>query len=112
MRGFPILLLAAALWGCAAVQTVKGKMTLVEGLRQFDAGDHATAAKTLNSALELGLGTKDQAEAHKHLAFIHCSANRERPCRDELRPAPAANPPLQPEPAAARHPVWGPLVLS
>src|SRR5574341_2100262 len=112
MRGFPILLLAAALWGCAAVQTVKGKMTLVEGLRQFDAGDHATAAKTLNSALELGLGTKDQAEAHKHLAFIHCSANRERQCREEFRLALAADPGLQLEPAEAGHPVWGPIFLS
>lgn len=116
MRGLPILLLAAALGGCAAVQSMvqktKAQMTLVEGLRQYDAGDHATSAKTLASALELGLGEKDQGLAHKHLAFIHCSANRDRQCREEFRLALAADPGLQLEPAEAGHPVWGPIFLS
>ena len=110
------LLLAALLAGCAqfnqAVRSTKAQVTLVEGLRQYDAGDHATSAKTLASALELGLVGKDRADAHKHLAFIHCSANRERQCREEFRLALGAYPETQLDAAEASHPVWGPIFRS
>jgi Tfp pilus assembly protein PilF len=109
-----VLLLVLA--GCAAVQKLvqatKAQVTLVEGLRQYDAGDHAAAAKSLNAALALGLGEKDQATAYKHLAFIQCSAGRERQCRDDFRKALAAVPTLQLEPEEVGHPVWGPIFLS
>jgi Tfp pilus assembly protein PilF len=108
--------LLAALAGCAAldglIQATKAQVTLVEGLRQYDAGDHAAAAKSLAAALELGLGEGDRATAYKHLAFIHCSAERERQCRDDFRKALAAVPTLQLEPEEAGHPVWGPIFLS
>lgn len=108
--------LLAMLAGCAAfekvVQAAKAQMTLVEGLRQYDAGDHEAATKSLSAALELGLGEGDQAAAHKHLAFIQCAASRERQCRDEFRKALAAVPALRLEPEEAGHPVWGPIFLS
>jgi len=108
--------LLAALAGCAAlerlVQATKAQVTLVEGLRQYDAGDHAAATKSLTSALELGLWESDQATALKHLAFIHCAAGRERQCREEFRKALAAQPSLQLDAAEAGHPVWGPIFLS
>jgi len=116
MRFLPIIGFFAALAGCAEfnqlVQATRAQITLVEGLRQFDAGDHAASAKTLASAIEMGLGDKDRAEAHKHLAFIHCTAGRERQCREEFRRALAAYPATQLDAAEAGHPVWGPIFRS
>jgi Tfp pilus assembly protein PilF len=110
------LLLPLALASCAQfdqlVQATKAQVTLVEGLRQFDAGNHEASAKTLASALEMGLPDKDRATAHKHLAFIHCSAGRERACRDEFRKAIAADPKMRLDAAEAGHPVWGPIFRS
>ena len=108
--------LALALAGCATidkmVQATKAQVTLVEGLRQYDAGDHDAAAKSLSKALEMGLGRNDQAIAHKHLAFIQCSAGRTGQCRDEFRKALAAVPTLRLDEAELGHPVWGPIFLS
>ena len=109
MGRLALLALAAVLSGCAAL---KAQVTLVEGLRQFDAGEHEKSAATLQSAVEIGLGDKDRATAYKHLAFIHCSAGRERACRDEFRKALAADPATQLDAAEAGHPVWGPIFRS
>jgi Tfp pilus assembly protein PilF len=110
------LLLFFLLAACAQfdqlVQATKAQMTLVEGLRQFDAGDHGASAKSLAGALEMGLGDKDRAQAHKHLAFIHCTAGRERQCREEFRKALAADPQMRLDAAEAGHPVWGPMFRS
>jgi Tfp pilus assembly protein PilF len=112
MRFWPVLGLTLMLAGCAQVEQLQAHMTLVKGLRQFDAGEHDASAKTLAAALEQGLGEKDQAEAHKHLAFIHCSAGRESRCREEFRKALAANPRMRLDAAEAGHPVWGPIFRS
>ena len=116
MRAALLALALAALAGCAQlkdmVESAKAQATLVEGLRQYDAGDHAKSAKTLTRALEMNLGPKDQALAHKHLAFIHCTAERERQCRDEFRKALAADPATRLDAAEAGHPVWGPIFRS
>lgn len=116
MRAALLALVLAALAGCAQlkdmVESAKAQATLVEGLRQYDAGDHAKSAKTLTRALEMNLGPKDQALAHKHLAFIHCTAERERQCRDEFRKALAADPAMRLDAAEAGHPVWGPIFRS
>ena len=108
--------LVAALAGCAAVQDLvqktKAQITLSDGLRQYDAGEHDKAAKSLAAALELGLGAPDQGVAHKHLAFIHCAAGRERQCREEFRKGLAADPALQLSAAESGHPVWGPIFNS
>jgi len=78
-------------------------------LQQYEAGDYAESAKSFQGAIKEGLGDKERANAHKHLAFIHCAAGRERPCRDEFRRALSADPTLELEPAEAGHPVWGPI---
>ena len=108
-----VTLLAAALAACAQLQGVlplsKGRSALKEGVRQYDDGQHAAAAKSLQSALELGLSDSERADAHKHLAFIHCSIGRSAPCREEFRKALAADPNLALAPAEAGHPVWGPI---
>lgn len=108
--------LLAMLAGCAGleklVQATKAHVTLVEGLRRYDAGDHEAAAKSLNAALTQGLWASDQATAYKHLAFMHCAAGRERECRDDFRKALTAVPTLQLEPEEAGHPVWGPIFQS
>jgi Tfp pilus assembly protein PilF len=93
-------------------QKTRAQVTLVEGLRKFDAGDHEAAASALNTSIKLGLGAEDRALAHRHLAFIHCSAGREAQCREEFRKALAAHPGMQLEAAEAGHPVWGPIFRS
>jgi Tfp pilus assembly protein PilF len=102
--------------GCAQidgmVQGTRAQITLVEGLRKFDAGEHPAAAKALQHAIDLGLGAKDRAEAHKHLAFIHCTAGREARCREEFRKALEADPAVRLDAAEAGHPVWGPIFRS
>jgi Tfp pilus assembly protein PilF len=75
----------------------------------YDNGQHAAAAKSLQTALDLGLSDRQRAEAHKYLAFIHCSVDRTGPCRDEFRMALNADPHLVLAPAEAGHPVWGPI---
>ena len=116
MRLLLVMLLPLAMTGCAHIerfaQATRAHITLIEGLRQFDAGNHEASAKTLAAALEIGLDDEDRAEAHKHLAFIHCSAARERQCREEFRHALSASPAMQLDAAEAGHPVWGPIFRS
>jgi Tfp pilus assembly protein PilF len=109
MRRVAFLIMAAALSGCAALQA---QMTLTSGLRQYESGEHQASARTLQSALDKGLSGKNRAAAHKHLAFIHCSAGRERQCREEFRKALAADPTMRLDAAEAGHPVWGPVFRS
>ena len=109
VAALPVLTLAA----CAQLQSVsplsKGRSALNEGIRQYDDGQHSAAAKSLQSALELGLSDQQRADAYKHLAFIHCSTGRTGPCREEFRKALSADPDLALAPAEAGHPVWGPI---
>lgn len=113
MRGALLAAALAALAGCAQLQSVsplsKGRSALNEGIRQYNDGQHLAAAKSLQSALNLGLSDRQRAEAHKHLAFIHCSNGRTGPCREEFRSALSADPGLTLAPAEAGHPVWGPI---
>jgi len=106
-------LLAVVLAGCAQIQSVsplsKGRSALNEGIRQYNGGQHAAAAKSLQSALDQGLSDRQQADARKHLAFIYCSTGHVGPCRDEFRKALVADPDLALAPAEAGHPVWGPI---
>jgi Tfp pilus assembly protein PilF len=81
-------------------------------LQQYEAGEYAESARNLQAAIDLGLPERERADAHKHLAFIHCASGRERPCRDEFRKALAVNPELELDPAEAGHPAWGPAFRS
>ena len=120
-RGMITVALAAALAACESapmqslqklMQSSPGSATLKTGLRQYDDGAYVESAKTLHSAIGQGLNDPELANAHKHLAFIHCAANRVAPCREEFRRALAADSALELAPAEAGHPVWGPVFKS
>lgn len=106
-------MLIALLAGCAQLQQFlsfsKGRSALSEGIRLYDDGQHAAAAKSLESALDQGLNDRERGNAYKHLAFIHCSNGRTAACRDEFRKALTVDATLELEPAEAGHPVWGPI---
>jgi Tfp pilus assembly protein PilF len=85
----------------------KGAQELERGIHSYEEGEYKTAAKELQTALDLGLDTKtDQAKAHKYLAFITCVSGREKSCRAEFGKALDADPQFELEPAEAGHPVW------
>ena len=96
----------------ASSEVVKAEPPLQTGLRQYEDGDYDESAKNLQVAIEQGVATKERANAHKHLAFIHCASNRERQCREEFRKALTVDPSLELAPAEAGHPVWGPIFRS
>jgi len=93
-------------------QPAKGQTALQAGLKQYEDGEYAESLKNLQSAIDLGLGERDRVNAHKHAAFIHCSANRTRQCREEFRKALAVDPSMELAPAEVGHPVWGPVFRS
>lgn len=115
-----LLILAAAglLAGCATepgrkiqgfFSQSKGSAALDAGLKQYEDGDYADAAKSFAGAIDQGLSERERVNAHKHLAFIHCASGRTGQCRDEFRRALAIEPALQLTPAEAGHPTWGPV---
>lgn len=95
-----------------AVFASQGQTTLRTALQQYEDGDYAAAAQGFHTALAQGLPDSEQVLAHKHLAFIHCAAQRPRECRAEFRLALSVNPSVQLDPAEAGHPAWGPVFSS
>ena len=88
----------------------RGEADLDKGIRSYEDGEYKTSAKQLQTALDLGLDAKrDQAKAHKYLAFIACAAGRKTTCRNEFNKALDADPKLDLAPAEAGHPSWGPV---
>ena len=80
------------------------------GLRQYESGAYDDALKHLTTSLDHGLLPRsEQASARKHLAFIHCLANRNVQCREEFRKAMEIDPQFDLTSAEAGHPVWGPV---
>jgi Tfp pilus assembly protein PilF len=105
-------LLAATLGACSQMPFPqnRGQAALDMGLRQYEDGNYRDAAKTLQQALDLGLSDDDnRALARKHLAFIHCAAGREKPCREEFRKVFEMFPKYELSAAEAGHPAWGPV---
>jgi Tfp pilus assembly protein PilF len=99
-------------WG-PAFRAVKAEGQMLQtGLKLYDDGEYTGSAKNLQGAIDRGLPPKDLADAHKHLAFIHCASGRQRACREEFRKALAADPSLELTPAEAGHPTWGPIFRS
>jgi Tfp pilus assembly protein PilF len=103
---------AKSAWAQLTGPSTKGAAVLKTGLKQYDDGEYQPAAKSLQTALDQGLGDKDKVNAHKHLAFINCSQGRNSPCREEFRKALAIDPALDLTPAEAGHPTWGPIFRS
>lgn len=103
--------------GCATgplnIFQSKADKALSAGIKSYEAGNYKESAKSLQSALDLGLPDKaDQVKARKYLAFVHCISGREKQCRDEFRNALEINPNFELEPAEAGHPQWGPVFRS
>ena len=91
----------------------QGEQELDKGIKSYEDGEYKTAAKQLQTALDLGLDVKrDQATAHKYLAFIVCNSARDKSCRDEFKKALDADPKFELAPAEAGHPIWGPALKS
>ena len=110
------VLAAAWLAGCGTepmrkvqeiFQPSKGQEALSAGVKQYENGHYAESLKSLQNALQLGLGERDRVTAHKHVAFIYCAWNQERQCRDEFRKALAVDPNMDLAPEERDHPVWG-----
>ncbi len=96
----------------AATRSPSGQ-ELGKGIKSYENGEYKIAAKQLQVALDLGLDAKrDQAKAHKYLAFIVCVSGREKTCREEFQKALDADPKFELEPAEAGHPIWGPALRS
>ena len=92
--------------------TTKGGPALAAGLRQYEDGNYAEAARQLQSAIDQGLARSDRVKAHKTLAFSHCVSGRTTSCREEFRRALAIDPAFELPPAEAGHPTWGPVFRS
>jgi len=83
------------------------------GVKNYEDGDYKTSMEALQSALDMGLSSKDdQVAAYKYLAFIHCISGREKQCRDGFKKAIEIDPNFDLKPAEAGHPVWGPVFRS
>ena len=100
---------AKSAWAELTGRSSKGQAALSTGLKHYDNGEYSQSAKSLQSALDQGLYSSDKVNAHKHLAFIHCSQGRSGPCREEFRKALAIDPSMELAPAEAGHPSWGPV---
>ena len=121
MSRFLTILVLFALAGCGTepmrkvqsfFQPSKGQATLSTGLKQYEDGPYAESLRSLQSAIQQGLGDGDRITAHKHVAFIHCISNRQRQCRDEFRKALTVDPKMELAPAEKDHPGWGPVFES
>ena len=85
---------------------------LSTGITAYEDGKYREATKALRAALASPMSVAEQVQAHKYLAFIECSSNRTKQCRDEFRKALKLDPSFDLEPAEAGHPVWGPIFRS
>jgi Tfp pilus assembly protein PilF len=122
MRRTLPLLMAALFAGCAAppppaptgglaeLMERPAERLLVEGIRAYDDGQYRQAEAALRQALQTGLRSgRDQASAHKLLAFITCTSERPAECEAAFRAARAADPAFALSRSEAGHPLWGPV---
>jgi len=83
---------------------------LINGMRQYEEGSFERAESLLRLALDKGLvDARDNATAHKYLAFITCAFNRLGECEQQFRDAFASNPRFGLSATEVGHPVWGPI---
>jgi Tfp pilus assembly protein PilF len=96
--------------GLADLMERPAERSLFEGIRAYDDGNYAAAESALRKALGEGLKSgRDQATAHKLLAFITCTSDRVPACEDEFKAARAADPAFALSRSEAGHPLWGPV---
>jgi Tfp pilus assembly protein PilF len=96
--------------GLADLMERPAERALFEGIRAYDDGSYAMAEEALRRALDAGLrSARDQATAHKLLAFITCTSERAAECEAAFRAARSADPAFALSRAEAGHPIWGPV---
>jgi Tfp pilus assembly protein PilF len=101
---------AAPVVGLTDLMERPAERALLEGLRAYDDGQYAQAEAALRQALAGGLRSgRDQASAHKLLAFITCTSQRLAECEAAFRAARAADPAFALTRPEAGHPLWGPV---
>lgn len=101
---------APAPGGLADLMERPAERALIEGIRAYDEGQYAQAESALRKALAGGLrSSRDQASAHKLLAFITCTSDRLAACEAAFRAARAADPAFALSRSEAGHPLWGPV---
>ena len=115
-----VMICAVVLAGCATQRPQQAGLSdvvarpaeraLLAGWRAYDDAQYDAAERELKAALAAGLQSpKDQANAHKLLAFIYCTTARVAACERSFREARAADPAFALERAEAGHPTWGPV---
>ena len=96
--------------GLAELMERPAERALFEGIRAYDDGNYPAAEEALRKSLEGGLRSgRDQATAHKLLAFITCTSERATECEAAFRAARSADPTFVLSRAEAGHPIWGPV---
>jgi Tfp pilus assembly protein PilF len=100
----------AAAGGLAELMERPAERSLFEGIRAYDDGQYPQAETALRKALQAGLRSgRDQASAHKLLAFITCTSERPAECEAAFRAARKADPAFALSRSEAGHPLWGPV---
>ncbi len=88
----------------------KGSSFYFTGITYYEEGEYADAEKNLKLALGLGLAdTKNKIKAHKYLAFLYCSTERQALCENEFKQAFDIDPGFTLSPAESGHPMWQPV---
>ena len=96
--------------GLAELMERPAERALIDGIRAYDDGQYGPAETALRKALAAGLRSpRDQASAHKLLAFITCTSNRLAECEAAFRAARGADPAFALSRSEAGHPQWGPI---
>ena len=96
--------------GLAELMERPAERLLFEGIRTYDDGQYPQAEAALRKALQTGLRSgRDQASAHKLLAFITCTSERPAECEAAFRAARGADPAFALSRSEAGHPLWGPV---
>lgn len=96
--------------GLAELMERPAERALFEGIRAYDDGQYPQAETALRKALASGLRSgRDQASAHKLLAFITCTSERLRECETAFRAARTVDTSFALTRSEAGHPLWGPV---
>ena len=96
--------------GLADVLDRPAERALFDGMRAYDDGQYPLAESALRVALAGSLrSARDKAAAHKLLAFIFCTSNREMQCEAAFRSARESDTTFSLTRAESGHPLWGPV---
>ncbi len=106
----PPVVPAPAPAGLADVLDRPAERALFDGLRAYDDGQYELAEAALRAALAGNLRSpRDKATAHKLLAFIYCTSEREKLCEAAFKSARDSDPSFRLNRAESGHPLWGPV---